>query len=232
MNSRILIVAVLLAFPAGAEIAVFNDGRAIKVSSYEVSGERVVLALATGGTMDVPLLRIDRIVDDELVPEPEVVAELPGLFPRRTWKFDPRAGAKGPDDILAIVFDAAKTHDVDPSLVAAVIRAESNFDPVAVSRKGARGLMQLMPGTAARFGVTNSFDPTQNIHGGTRYLRVLLDRYDGDPELTLAAYNAGEGSVAKYDGVPPFRETVEYIRRIARFLAPDSSGSGNATGAP
>lgn len=232
MNIRAMIVAALLAFPAGAEIAVFNDGRALKVSSYEVSGERVVLGLATGGTMDVPLLRVERIIDDELVPEPEVIVELPGLFPKRTWRFDAGAGAKGPDNVLAIVFDAAKAHDVDPSLVAAVIRAESNFDPVAVSRKGAQGLMQLMPSTARRFGVTNSFDPVQNIHGGTRYLRLLLDRYDGDPELTLAAYNAGEGSVAKYDGVPPYRETVEYIRRIARFLAPGSSGSGNATGAP
>jgi soluble lytic murein transglycosylase-like protein len=129
------------------------------------------------------------------------------------------------------VFEAGRIHDVDPSLIAAVIRAESNFDHVAISRKGAEGLMQLMPATAKRFGVTNSFDPVQNVHGGTRYLRTLLDRFDGDPELTLAAYNAGEGNVARYEGVPPFRETVDYIQRIARFLSPEIRGAASTTSA-
>lgn len=232
MNLRATLAALMLTLPAGAEIAVFTDGRALRIASFEVAGERVMLGLPSEGRIEVPLERIERIVDDEIVPEPEVaVAELPGLFPKRSWRFDASARAAGPDNYLALVFEAAGTHDVDPSLVAAVIRAESNFDPVAVSRKGAQGLMQLMPATAKRFGVSNAFDPSQNIHGGTRYLRLLLDRYDGDPELALAAYNAGEGNVEKYDGVPPFRETVEYIRRIARFLSPDTSGATGATSA-
>jgi soluble lytic murein transglycosylase-like protein len=175
--------------------------------------------------------RVERIVDDELIPEPEVAAELPGLFPKRSWRYETGAQAGGPDEVLAIVFEAGRIHDVDPSLIAAVIRAESNFDHVAISRKGAEGLMQLMPATAKRFGVTNSFDPVQNVHGGTRYLRTLLDRFDGDPELTLAAYNAGEGNVARYEGVPPFRETVDYIQRIARFLSPEIRGAASTTSA-
>lgn len=222
-SPALLLLATLFAAPAAAEIAVFTDGRALKVSSYEVSTDRAILGLPSGGTIDVSLDRVERIVDDELLVEEEVIAELPGLFPKRSWRFDDGIRMEGPDSILAIVFEASKTHDVDPSLVAAVIRAESNFDSTAVSRKGARGLMQLMPATAKRFGVTNSFDPAQNVHGGTRYLRVLLDRFDGDPELTLAAYNAGEGNVERYDGVPPFRETVDYIQRIARFLSPTST---------
>jgi soluble lytic murein transglycosylase-like protein len=153
------------------------------------------------------------------VPEPEeVVAELPTLFPKRSWRYDDSAAVTAPPGWEEIIRDAAKTHDVDPALVAAVIRAESNFDRRAVSRKGARGAMQLMPATAARFGVTNSFDLTQNVHGGTRYLRWLLDRFDRDPERSVAAYNAGEGNVDKYEGVPPFRETVEYVKRVAKHV--------------
>lgn len=232
MKALAAILCLVTAVPAAAEIAVFTDGRTLKVSSYEVHEGRATLGLPAGGFIDVAMERIERIVDDEIVPEPEAIAELTGLFPRRDWRFDPAVRANGPDDYLAIVYDAASTHDVDPELVAAVIRAESNFDPAAVSRKGAQGLMQLMPATAKRFGVANAFDPAQNIHGGTRYLRLLLDRFDGDPELALAAYNAGEGNVARYEGVPPFRETVEYVARVARFLSPDSPTARAASSAP
>lgn len=226
------VLCMSLALPAAGEIAVFTDGRTLKLASFEVADGRATLGLAAGGTIDVSMERIERIVDDEVLPEPEAIAELPGLFPKRSWRFDPLARASGPDNYLAIVYEAASVHDVDATLVAAVIRAESNFDPVAVSRKGAQGLMQLMPATAKRFGVADSFDPAQNIHGGTRYLRLLLDRFEGDPELALAAYNAGEGNVAKYDGVPPFRETVDYIRRIARFITVDTPGMTGTASAP
>jgi soluble lytic murein transglycosylase-like protein len=93
---------------------------------------------------------------------------------------------------------------------------ESSFKLRAISPKGARGLMQLMPGTAVRFGVTNIFDPQQNIEGGSRYLKFLLDRFDGDLSLTLAGYNAGEGAVDKYDGVPPYNETQNYVKIISQ----------------
>ena len=111
---------------------------------------------------------------------------------------------------------AARVHSVDPVLLTAVVRTESNFDPMAVSPKGAQGLMQLMPQTAERFGVANVFDVSDNVDAGARYLSWLLDRLDGQTELALAGYNAGEGAVDRHQGVPPFRETREYVRRVLR----------------
>jgi soluble lytic murein transglycosylase-like protein len=99
-------------------------------------------------------------------------------------------------------------------LIHAVIRQESGYDPYAVSHKGAKGLMQLMPATAKRFGVKDVFDPAENVQGGVKYHRQLLDRYDGDRRLALAAYNAGEGAVDRFGGVPPYRETEDYVDRI------------------
>lgn len=112
--------------------------------------------------------------------------------------------------ILAI----ARQHRLDPLLIKAVILTESAGRQRAVSPKGAQGLMQLMPATAARFGVTNAFDPMQNMKGGAAYLRWLLDRYDGDVIKAVAAYNAGEGKVDRYGGIPPYRETRDYVRRV------------------
>lgn len=112
----------------------------------------------------------------------------------------------------------AAKYGVDATFVRAVIQVESDFNPKCVSTKGARGLMQLMPATAKRFGVVNSFDPSENIHGGTRYLRWLLNKFDGNADFAVAAYNAGEGNVGKYNGVPPFRETVNYINRISKHI--------------
>jgi hypothetical protein len=113
-----------------------------------------------------------------------------------------------------LVHRIAHSGGVDPDLVKAIIRVESNFNPLAVSRKGAQGLMQLMPTTAANHAVANSFDPEQNIIGGVGYLRKLLDLYRGDLRLALAAYNAGENAVARYQGIPPYRETREYVRKV------------------
>ena len=125
------------------------------------------------------------------------------------------AYSTGNEKIDAHIVSAGKKYNVDPLLIYSLMHQESTFKPKAVSNKGARGLMQLMPGTAARFGVSNIFDPEQNIHGGTRYLRLLLDMFDGDVALALAGYNAGEGAVLKYGRkVPPFMETQEYVRRI------------------
>src|SRR5271163_4564584 len=117
-------------------------------------------------------------------------------------------------DIDAAIEQAATRHNVDPSLVRSVVKVESDFNPNAVSRKGAMGLMQLMPSTARSLNVSNPFDPAQNVDAGVRHLRRLLDNYGGNVRLSLAAYNAGSGAVARSAGVPHFRETQNYVRRI------------------
>jgi soluble lytic murein transglycosylase-like protein len=116
-----------------------------------------------------------------------------------------------------LILDAGQRHQVDPALVKAVIRAESDFIAHARSPKGALGLMQLMPATARRHRAGSVLDPQQNIEAGTQHLRLLLDTYDGNVRLALAAYNAGGGAVQRYGGIPPYPETVEYLRRVLRF---------------
>lgn len=139
----------------------------------------------------------------------EVVAK------RREAEPSTRGSAETPFE--ALVQQAAQRYGIDPAVLKAVIHAESNFNPYAVSKAGAQGLMQLMPGTARALGVQDPFDPVQNIDGGARYLRQLLDRFHSLP-LALAAYNAGPGAVARYQGVPPYRETQTYVRRVMALI--------------
>jgi soluble lytic murein transglycosylase-like protein len=119
----------------------------------------------------------------------------------------------------------AATQSLPPQLVHSVIKVESNYNTLAVSSKGAQGLMQLMPATARRFGVANAFDPIDNIQGGTRYLKYLLDLYKGDYNLALAAYNAGEGAVEKYGAVPPYPETLNYLVQVGRQYQKNSAAA-------
>jgi len=128
-----------------------------------------------------------------------------------------RGAATAPVDIDSAIEQAAARHNVDPNLVRAVVKVESNFNPNAVSRKGAMGLMQLMPATARQLKVKNPFDPEQNVDAGVRHLKQLLESYGGDVKLTLAAYNAGAGAVARSSGVPRYAETQNYVRRITNL---------------
>ena len=178
---------------ARADYAVLQSGQRLHITGYETIGETVRLTMQ-GGTLEIPaasLLRIDP--EDTFTPVKIKLLDVPFA------------------DFIAT---SATTHGVAAELVASVIAVESNFNPNAVSVKSARGLMQLMPQTAARFGVKNVFDPKQNIDAGTHYLKELLLRYNGDLRLTLAAYNAGPDRVEQFRTVPPYRETRDYVRRV------------------
>ena len=143
-----------------------------------------------------------------VVPEKVIPAATPAVPAK------PPSGAS----VSELVTHIAGRHDVEPLLVDSVIRVESNYNPYAISPKGAMGLMQLIPGTARRFGVSNTFEPEQNIEGGVRYLKYLMQLYNGDERLALAAYNAGEAAVAKYKGIPPYPETQNYVYQVGKRL--------------
>jgi soluble lytic murein transglycosylase-like protein len=145
------------------------------------------------------------------------------LKPLRKKTYDQSAGTGAskelntPEELRALIEANARKHGLPTQLVAAVIKVESNFDSRAVSSEGARGLMQLMPTTARELGVRNSFDAAQNINGGCRYLKEMLDRFDGKLELAIAAYNAGPGAVEKYGRIPPYQETQKYVRKVMAY---------------
>ena len=143
------------------------------------------------------------------------------VVPEKVVSTTPPASKPDPQPSLTVnelVANIARRHEVEPSLVDSVIRVESNYNPNAVSSAGAMGLMQLIPSTARRFGVNNTFHPEQNIEGGVRYLKYLMQLYNGDERLALAAYNAGEGAVAKYKGIPPYPETQNYVYQVGKKL--------------
>jgi len=219
---RSILASALLALAVSAspahmvgELIVFEDGRVVKAASYKLHSEELEISLPGGGSYRVELGRVERIVDDEVVVD--TVRVEPELYPSDgpfDLSFSAERRALFGTEYDPIIEKAAREYNIDAALVSALIRAESNYQPRAVSRKGARGLMQLMPATARRLSVRSPFDPASNVRGGVRYLRELVDRFGHHPELVLAAYNAGEGAVETYGGVPPYRETVAYVDRI------------------
>jgi soluble lytic murein transglycosylase-like protein len=151
----------------------------------------------------------------ELRPRRESLA--PVRVSRRRTEARREAERQVPEHIQTAIRKAAHKHQLPAELIAAVIRVESNFDPKAVSSEGAAGLMQLMPSTARELGVRNRYDIRENIDGGTRYLKEMLERFDGNLELALAAYNAGPGAVERHQGIPPYRETQRYVKKVLAY---------------
>ncbi len=217
-----MVVLVGTALPSVAELVVFSGGHVLKVAGFEVTGEALDLQLPSGGAMRVSLSAVERIVDDEIEPLVEGVETEITEAALRIGFEDGQPVPATPYGNL--IFAAARREELNPALVAAMVRAESAFDPGAVSVKGARGLMQLMPATARRFGIASGdlFSPERNLEAGTRYLSWLAKKFPDDLPRILAAYNAGEANVARYGGVPPFRETRGYIRRIYTTLGLDA----------
>jgi hypothetical protein len=199
-----------MAAPAAAEIVFLQSGRTLSVKGHRFDGDSIVLSLRSGGEVTCDRTLVDKILPDE-VPYPEptpapAAAQAPAPQPLRLLE-----AATPYSEIISAM---SRAHGVDPILVSALIRVESNYRPRARSPKGAMGLMQLMPSTARLYKVRNPFDPKSNIEAGIKHLKSLIERFDDDMELVLAAYNAGEGAVKKFKGIPPYRETRTYVSRI------------------
>jgi len=210
----ILAVTTLTA-PAEAKLAVFVDGRVLKVEDARLEGSEIVLALKGGGTLRVSAVRVDRVIADEVVePSP---SDLPdGVGCAASWSDEDLPAAT---PFREAIVAAARAADLNPWLVAAIVQTESGFDPNVVSRVGAAGLMQLMPAAAKDHDVRDVLDPIENLRGGSAHLRLMLDRFDS-LTLALAAYNAGASTVERYDGVPPYRETRDYVRKVLELFCP------------
>ena len=231
----VLALAQLAAF--GAEVAVLRNGFSIRFEHKEQNGG-ITRLYTSSGYMDIASNQIASFETEEapVAPQPQPVASQPQpaaqavavqnsaaaaaadvLTPALASATSQTIPAKPASiDLDAVVREASSKNRLDPDFVNSVIKAESGFKIHAVSKKGAQGLMQLMPGTAAQLGVADSFDPKANVEAGTAYLSTLLDLYHDDPIKALAAYNAGAYRVKQYNGVPPYRETRAYIAKIVR----------------
>jgi len=204
----------LLAAPLlRAEYVVLRSGLRLKVTGYQLVGEKYRLQM-TGGKLEISAAEVVTIEPEDSFGPPATVQASPQPLYRD------------------LVEASAKKYNLDADLITSVIAVESNFDPKAISRKNARGLMQLLPETAAQLGVKNIDDPAENIDAGTHYLRFLLEKYNNDLSLALAAYNAGPDKVQLYGTIPPYSETISYVRRVKRGYDKSKSKPPAKTPAP
>lgn len=204
-----------------ADTLFLSSGKSLRIQSLSCD-PTACRAVFAGGEAEILASEVLRVEPDE-PPDP---AE-----PASTLDRDRSAAllaTLGPRSVDQIVFEAARKYALPPSLVRAVARAESSLNPTAISPKGAQGVMQLMPGTARDLGVVNALDPEDNVDAGARFLRQLLEKYQGRVAEALAAYNAGEGAVARHKGVPPYRETRSYIRKVVKDFEKDEPRQTNA----
>ena len=215
----------VVATEARADIVRFKNGRSMSVKSCQVDADTARMRLRDGGEVTFPASIIDRVEPDE-VPYPEEAT----LVEAAAVAAPAVMASLVPDEVLAarpyadLISTIAAANKVDARLVHAVIEQESNYQARARSKKGARGLMQLMPDTARQYGVRNSYDPKTNVEAGVRHLKDLMSRLD--LPLALAAYNAGEGTIKRYGGLPPYAETQNYVRNILRRVGVPAAQSG------
>jgi hypothetical protein len=202
-------MVLLVGAPAtgSAELVTLRGGGVVSVASYQVDGDAMLLVLRDGGTVRCPLSTVARIDPDEVL-RPVAVPLMP----------TPVEVSGAPAPYSELIDRLSAKYGLDRRLVHAVVQVESGYNPDAVSRRGAVGLMQLMPATASRFSVADSRDPASNLDGGIRYLKQLLAQFS--LPLALAAYNAGESAVLRFQGVPPYAETVAYVRQVLALALP------------
>ncbi len=211
-------------FSGATDLAVLRNGNSIRHERRQIVGAvtRLYLSDSTSGYIEIPTDQIERFEVDHTPQVPASIASKPAqsnLINTTAVSPSLNAGARRIVDRQSLdqmVTGAGQRHQIDPDFINSVIRAESGFNNRAVSKKGAQGLMQLMPGTASQLGVANSFDPNANVEGGTKYLRELLEKYNYDVPKALAAYNTGSRRVDQYHGVPPYFETQTYVAKIIR----------------
>jgi hypothetical protein len=211
-------------FASATDLAILRNGNSIRHERRQVVGSvtRLYLGDSTSGYIEIPTDQIERFEVDNT---PQIPASS-ASYPAQSNLLNTTAASPSPNPRAQQIIDrqsmdqmvngAGQRHQIDPDFINSVIRAESGFNNRAVSKKGAQGLMQLMPRTASQLGVANSFDPNANVEGGTKYLRELLEKYNYDVPKALAAYNAGSRRVDQYHGVPPYFETQTYVAKIIR----------------
>jgi hypothetical protein len=226
LRTKLVLFLLLIAactFAQAADLAILRNRNSIRHERREVFGTitRLYLSDSASGYIEIPTDQIERFEHDADPPpissQPVVQSATPqSAKPPVTQPTSQFQAQFDQQSLNIMVNGASQRHQIDPDFINSVIRAESGFNNRAVSKKGAQGLMQLMPGTASQLGVKNSFDPNANVEGGTKYLRELLEKYNYDVPKALAAYNAGAGRVDKYHGVPPYSETQAYVARIIR----------------